>query len=111
VKYNHFLGRSARGVRRQADGPLQTARLTTSARNSRVDEGREVALRVLLRWPDERCEVETRDAHSGGSQHTARLRPWDLVVSVEFGNGNSAVAFERYLKTGSGRAFAKRHFI
>jgi predicted GIY-YIG superfamily endonuclease len=49
--------------------------------------------------------------NSGGSVHTRRDRPWRLVVSLEFARVESAVAFERYLKTGSGRAFAKRHFI
>lgn len=49
--------------------------------------------------------------NSGGSQYTAQLRPWELVVSIEFSNEASAVAFEGYLKSGSGRAFAKRHFV
>jgi putative endonuclease len=58
-------------------------------------------------------DVATRlEVHSsGGSQHTAGLRPWRLVVSLEFVTEASAVAFEKYLKTGSGRAFAKRHFV
>ena len=58
-------------------------------------------------------EVESRLAthNSGGSQHTAPIRPWELVVSIEFTNEPSAIAFEKYLKTGSGRAFAKRHFV
>ena len=49
--------------------------------------------------------------NSGGSVHTAALRPWQLVTAVEFANETSAVAFEKYLKSGSGRAFAKRHFV
>ena len=49
--------------------------------------------------------------NSGGSTHTERNRPWELVVSLQFANQESALAFERYLKTGSGRAFAKRHFV
>ena len=49
--------------------------------------------------------------NSGGSKHTASLRPWVLVVSLEFANEESALRFERYLKSGSGRAFAKRHFV
>ena len=49
--------------------------------------------------------------NSGGSVHTRRDRPWQLVVALEFARVDSAVAFERYLKSGSGRAFAKRHFI
>ena len=42
--------------------------------------------------------------------HTARARPWHVIVSIEFRTQEAALAFERYLKTGSGRAFAKRHF-
>lgn len=57
--------------------------------------------------------VTTRlDTHnSGGSLHTREDRPWELVVSLEFTNPDSALAFERYPKSGSGRALAKRHFI
>jgi hypothetical protein len=32
------------------------------------------------------------------------------VVSVEFADAKHASSFERYLETGSGRAFCKRHF-
>lgn len=49
--------------------------------------------------------------NSGGSLHTAPHRPWRLIVSLEFSNLASALDFEKYLKTGSGRAFAKRHFV
>jgi putative endonuclease len=58
-------------------------------------------------------DVRTRlDVHnSGGSTYTSSLRPWRLVAAIEFSNAASAVAFEKYLKTGSGRAFAKRHFV
>jgi predicted GIY-YIG superfamily endonuclease len=57
--------------------------------------------------------VTTRLAvhNSGGSQHTAQHRPWRVIVSLEFATQASAAAFEKYLKTGSGRAFAKRHFV
>ena len=49
--------------------------------------------------------------NSGGSVHTRAARPWQLVVSLQFTEATSALEFERYLKTGSGRAFAKRHFV
>jgi hypothetical protein len=49
--------------------------------------------------------------NSGGSVHTVRDRPWTLLAAVEFANPHSAVRFERYLKSGSGRAFAKRHVV
>lgn len=48
---------------------------------------------------------------AGRTPHTAPSRPWKLVVGVWFEDGPRATAFERYLKTGSERAFAKRHFL
>lgn len=48
--------------------------------------------------------------NAGQNVHTARNRPWTVIVSLEFRTEAAARAFERYLKTGSGRAFAKRHF-
>jgi len=50
-------------------------------------------------------------AHNAGqSVHTANKRPWTRVVSIEFREEQLARRFEHYLKSGSGRAFAKRHF-
>jgi len=49
--------------------------------------------------------------NSGGSEYTAALRPWELVTVISFSKESSAIAFEKYLKSGSGRAFAKRHFV
>ena len=48
--------------------------------------------------------------NDGPSGHTVSHRPWSLVVSMEFPSEREAVRFERYLKSGSGRAFTKRHF-
>jgi putative endonuclease len=48
--------------------------------------------------------------NSGPSGVTVRNRPWSVVVAIEFASELAASRFERYLKTGSGRAFAKRHF-
>jgi putative endonuclease len=49
--------------------------------------------------------------NAGECAATKSLRPWELVTAVYFPREASALAFERYLKTGSGRAFAKRHFV
>jgi predicted GIY-YIG superfamily endonuclease len=46
----------------------------------------------------------------GPSGCTREHRPWSLVVSMQFATERDARRFERYLKTGSGRAFSKRHF-
>ena len=50
------------------------------------------------------------DHNAGRCPHTARYRRWQLHVTIELPDEQRAVAFERYLKSGSGRAFAKRHF-
>ena len=49
-------------------------------------------------------------AHNNGQcPTTASRRPWTLDVVVGFGDEARATRFERYLKSGSGAAFAKRH--
>ena len=48
--------------------------------------------------------------NAGPCGFTVANRPWSLVVSIEFQSERQALRFERYLKSGSGRAFAKRHF-
>ena len=48
--------------------------------------------------------------NAGRCSHTAPHRPWHRHVVVEFTDQDHAIRFERYLKCGSGRAFAKRHF-
>ncbi|MBA4138494.1 MAG: excinuclease ABC subunit C [Opitutus sp.] len=50
------------------------------------------------------------DHNSGRSPHTRDARPWRLVVYVAFADVARAREFERYLKVGSGHAFAVRHF-
>ena len=57
-------------------------------------------------------DVEERlDWHNAGPcGHTRQHRPWSIVVSLEFPSESAAARFEKYLKSGSGRAFAKRHF-
>ena len=49
-------------------------------------------------------------AHNAGRcPHTAGGGPWQLDVTVDFADERRALALERYLKSGSGVAFAKRH--
>lgn len=49
-------------------------------------------------------------AHNAGRcRHTAAGRPWRVDVMVKFADEARALAFERYLKSGSGNAFAMRH--
>ena len=48
--------------------------------------------------------------NAGQNAHTASNKSWLVVVAIEFTTETTARRFERYLKSGSGRAFAKRHF-
>lgn len=48
--------------------------------------------------------------NSGAVPHTAKFRPWKVETAIAFADRSKAAAFERYLKTGSGRAFASKHF-
>ena len=51
------------------------------------------------------------DTHnSGGSIHTRQHRPWELILFMGFKDKLKATAFENYLKSGSGSAFAKKRF-
>ena len=66
--------------------------------------------------PDQRYIGLTNDLNvrlekhnSGGSLHTSRFRPWEIETAVALKDPAKAAAFERYLKTGSGFAFAKKH--
>ena len=56
--------------------------------------------------------VDERLRYHNGRQvpHTAKFVPWRLETYVVFRDGGKARAFERYLKSGSGREFARRHF-
>jgi putative endonuclease len=50
-------------------------------------------------------------AHNNGqAKHTSKFKPWRLVTYLGFSNPEKAVAFERYMKSSSGRAFAKKRF-
>ena len=55
-------------------------------------------------------KARLRKHNTGGSLHTAKYWPWYIEVAVAFRSEAKARRFERYLKTGSGREFARRHF-
>lgn len=57
-------------------------------------------------------DVEKRlgEHNKGESTHTNKYKPWVLVAKFGFMCEQKAFDFERYLKHGSGHAFAKRHF-
>jgi putative endonuclease len=50
------------------------------------------------------------DHNAGKCPHTSKFLPWKLKVYIAFEMIEQAQQFELYLKSGSGRAFANRHF-
>ena len=53
---------------------------------------------------DERLQAH----NAGASLYTSKYRPWKVVMYLCFQDDRRAVDFERYLKTGSGQAFANK---
>ena len=49
-----------------------------------------------------------REHNQGKSVHTRSHRPWKLKTCIAFSDRDRALAFERYLKSSSGRAFARK---
>jgi putative endonuclease len=50
--------------------------------------------------------------HNGGkSIHTNKFKPWRLVAYIALPEKHVAEELERYLKSGSERAFAKTHLL
>ena len=48
--------------------------------------------------------------NAGEVPHTSKFKPWRIQTAIAFDGKEKACAFEKYLKTGSGREFTKRHF-
>ncbi len=54
---------------------------------------------------------ERLESHNNGQvSHTSKYKPWKILNYFVFFDEKKAKAFEKYLKSGSGRAFAQRHF-
>ena len=58
----------------------------------------------------EDLQVRLAKHNAGEVPHTSKFKPWRIETAVAFSSREKAYAFEAYLKTHCGRAFAKRHF-
>ena len=52
-----------------------------------------------------------RKHNAGEIPHTSKFKPWRIQTAIAFDSKDKAFAFERYLKSGSGREFAKKTFL
>jgi len=49
-----------------------------------------------------------QEHNAGKSSHTSKFRPWQLTTYIALTDRIKAEAFEQYLKSGSGHAFASK---
>jgi putative endonuclease len=66
-----------------------------------------------MRYTGYTQDLRTRfAAHNAGQNESTRSgRPWHLAAYFAFPSEAVARAFEKYLKTGSGKTFTLRHFV
>jgi len=53
-------------------------------------------------------EQRLADHNTGKNVSTAKYRPWRIQTYLAFSTKARALAFEKYLKTGSGHAFSNK---
>ncbi len=53
-------------------------------------------------------EYRLKTHNAGQSPHTSKYKPWRLICFLAFVEKRKALDFEKYLKSGSGRAFAEK---
>ena len=56
----------------------------------------------------EDIDARVKEHNQGKCAHTSKYVPWEIKTFVTFKNHKKAIEFEKYLKTSSGRAFAKK---
>lgn len=51
------------------------------------------------------------DHNAGKSKHTSKYRPWKIMWYCAFQDKAKALAFEKYLKSHSGKAFSNKRLL
>jgi len=54
--------------------------------------------------------LRLKDHNTGKCPHSKKHRPWMIKNLLDFNDRETALEFERYLKSPSGRAFARKRF-
>jgi len=71
-----------------------------------------------IKYPEKKYIGKTGDMkrrlsehNSGSTAHTKKYKPWEILVCIFFKDEKKAIEFEDYLKSCSGRAFAKKRLL
>jgi putative endonuclease len=90
-------------------------RAEVAQQRRRADRMKYVYILRSVAFPDRYYTGITEDLrrrmqkHNAGEvSHTSKYKPWKLKTYMAFSDEKRAFAFERYLKSPSGRAFAKK---
>jgi len=59
----------------------------------------------------ENVKQRLAEHNSGKAKYSSTKRPFKLIWFCAFPNKTQALTFEKYLKHGSGHAFANRHLV
>ena len=51
------------------------------------------------------------DHNCGTTAHTDKYKPWELILYMGFQDKMKAIEFEKYLKSGTGRAFREKRLL
>jgi putative endonuclease len=95
----------AEGSRQRPEGGLTNLRCTTfTFLQSVAGPGH------FYIGPTDNLRQRLRQHQADVDAHAAKYRPWKLKTYLGFERKATAIRFESYLKSGSGRAFCKRHF-
>jgi putative endonuclease len=57
----------------------------------------------------ENLKIRLQQHNNGSSPYTSKFKPWKITSYHAFESKLKAEAFEKYFKTGSGRAFILKH--
>ncbi len=58
----------------------------------------------------ENLDSRLKTHNAGTVPHTSKYKPWSIKTAIAFNDRQKALNFEKYLKSPSGRAFAKKRF-
>lgn len=58
----------------------------------------------------EDLDARLKSHNQGNNPYTSKYRPWKIETAIAFRSREKAAAFEKDLKSHSGRAFASKHF-
>ena len=59
----------------------------------------------------ENLDQRMNSHNQGHVPHTSKFKPWEIITTISFLDKKQALSFEKYLKSGSGRQFAYKHFF